>query len=50
MNENDLKKILKPVAEILMRGNTAEIKRVKDGVLVLEAAKRVAMRSAGGHE
>ena len=44
MTENGLQKILKPVAEILERGNTAEVKVAKDGVLVLEVEKRVAAR------
>ena len=44
MNEKALQKILKPVAEILERGNTAEVKVAKDGVLVLEVKKKVAVR------
>ena len=42
--ENGLQKILKPVADILERGNTAEVKVSKDGVLVLEVKKKVAVR------
>ena len=44
MTENGLRKILKPVAEILERGNTAEVKVAKDGILVLEVKKKVAVR------
>ena len=44
LNEKALQKILKPVAEILERGNTAEVKVAKDGVLVLEVKKKVAVR------
>lgn len=44
LTENGLQKILKPVAEILERGNTAEIKVAKDGVLVLEVVRTVAVR------
>lgn len=44
LTENGLQKILKPVGEILQRGNTAEIKIAKDGVLVLEVEKKVAAR------
>lgn len=44
MNEKALQKILKPVAEILERGNTAEVLVSKDGVLVLEVKKKIAVR------
>jgi hypothetical protein len=44
LTENGLQKILKPVAEILERGNTAEVKVAKDGVLVLEVVRTVAVR------
>jgi hypothetical protein len=44
LTENGLQKILKPVAEILERGNTAEVKAAKDGVLVLEVKKKIAVR------
>lgn len=44
MTENGLQKILKPVAEILERGNTAEVLVSKDGVLVLEVKKKIAVR------
>lgn len=42
--KNESEKILKPILEILERGNTAEVKRTKTGVLVLEVQKRVAVR------
>jgi len=44
LNETGLQKILKPLREILERGNTAEVKAAKDGVLVLEVEKKVAVR------
>lgn len=44
--QNESEKILKPILEILERGNTAEVKKTKDGVLVLEVQKRVAVRQA----
>lgn len=44
MNESGLQKILKPLREILERGNTAEVKVARDGVLVLEVEKKVAVR------
>lgn len=40
--KNEPEKILKPILEILERGNTAEVKRAKDGVLVLEVRKKIA--------
>ena len=40
--KNEPEKILKPILEILERGNTAEVKRTKDGVLVLEVRKKIA--------
>lgn len=39
---NEPEKILKPILEILERGNTAEVKRAKDGILVLEVRKKIA--------
>lgn len=44
LTENGLQKILKPVGEILKRGNTAEVVVAKDGILVLEVKKKVAVR------
>lgn len=40
--KNEPEKILKPILEILERGNTAEVKRTKGGVLVLEVRKKIA--------
>ena len=40
--KNEPEKILKPILEILERGNTAEVKRAKDGILVLEVRKEMA--------
>ena len=40
--KNEPEKILKPILEILERGNTAEVKRAKGGVLVLEVQKKIA--------
>ena len=39
---NEPEKSLKPILEILERGNTAEVKRAKDGILVLEVRKKIA--------
>lgn len=44
MTENGLQKILKPVGEILERGNTAEIRRTKDGVMLFEVKRKEAAR------
>ena len=40
--KNEPEKILKLILEILERGNTAEVKRAKDGILVLEVRKKIA--------
>lgn len=50
LNEKALQKILKPVAEILERGNTAEVLVSKDGVLVLEVKKKIAVRGVEAEE
>jgi predicted RNA methylase len=34
-------KVLNKIKEILSRGNTAEVKKVKDGIVVLEVHKRI---------
>lgn len=39
---NESEKILEPILEILSRGNTAEVKLTKDGILVLEVRKKIA--------
>ena len=39
-NEN----LLRAILEIIERGNTAEVKPAKDGVLVLEVKRKVALR------
>ena len=48
--QNGLQKILKPVAEILDRGNTAEIRRTKDGVMLYEVKRKEAVRMQEGEE
>ena len=40
--KNEPEKILKPILEILEHGNTAEVKRAKGGILVLEVQKKIA--------
>lgn len=40
--KNEPEKIIKPILEILERGNTAEVKRTKDGILILEVRKKIA--------
>ena len=40
--KNEPEKILKPILEILERGNTVEVKRAKGGILVLEVRKKIA--------
>jgi hypothetical protein len=37
-------KLLSTLLEILERGNTAEVKRVKDGILVLEVKRETKLR------
>lgn len=44
MNESGLRKILKPLREILERGNTAEIRRTKEGVMLYEVRRKEAAR------
>lgn len=39
-NEN----LLRAIMDIIGRGNTAEVKQTKDGVLVLEVKRKVAFR------
>jgi hypothetical protein len=34
-------KVLNEIKEILSRGNTAEVKKVKDGIVVLEVQKKI---------
>ena len=41
MDKSQLEKLLKPIVEILERGNSAEIKAVKDGIIVLEVKKTI---------
>jgi hypothetical protein len=36
------------IAEILDRGNTAEVKRVKGGITVLEVSRRIRSRQSEG--
>lgn len=44
MNEKALQKILKPVGEILKRGNTAEVRKTKDGIMLFEVKRKEAVR------
>jgi hypothetical protein len=41
-------KVLNKIKEILGRGNTAEVKRVKDGIVVLEVHKKIRYTESGG--
>jgi hypothetical protein len=42
LDKSQLEKLLKPIGEILNRGNTVEIKKVKDGYIVLEVSRKIA--------
>lgn len=42
------KEIGKTVREIAERGNTAEVKRNKDGIVILEVGKRVVRKTEDG--
>lgn len=42
MQENE--NLLRAILDIIGRGNTAEVKQTKDGVLVLEVKRKVAFR------
>jgi hypothetical protein len=44
LNEKALQKILKPVAEILERGNTAEVRKTKDGIMLFEVKRKETVR------
>lgn len=44
------KAAVRALEEILERGNTAEIKRTRDGVLILESQKKVRYRGDGTAE
>lgn len=44
LSDIEAEKILKPIQEILARGNTAEVKCVKGGVIVLEVQRRIRER------
>lgn len=50
MNEKALQKILKPAAEILERGNTAEIRKTKDGIMLFEVRRKEAVRMQEAEE
>lgn len=50
MNETGLQKILNPLREILERGNTAEIRRTKDGVMLYEVKRKESVRMQEGWE
>jgi hypothetical protein len=43
-------KVLNKIKEILERGNTAEVKRVKDGVVVLEVHRKIRYTDAVTYE
>lgn len=40
-------KVLNKIKEILSRGNTAEVKRVKDGIVVLEVHRKIRYSDSG---
>jgi hypothetical protein len=42
--------MLKEILEILKRGNTAEVKKAKDGIMILEVKKKIQYRGAGEEE
>ena len=39
--ENEREKILNAVLEICGRGNTAEVKKTRDGLIVLEVKRKI---------
>ena len=41
MKDNETDKIIEMIMQILNRGNTAEVKKNKNGILILEVKKQI---------
>ena len=41
MKDNETDKIIETIMQILNRGNTAEVKKNKNGILILEVKKQI---------
>ena len=41
MKDNETDKIIEMIMQILGRGNTAEVKKNKNGILILEVKKQI---------